>query len=133
MPTWQVDPELAPLDHFDAVASGVRCSGASEQGTNAAAELPDRERLRDVVVGTELEPENLVQLLTSCGEHDDRDTALAAQPLADFEPVQPWEHHVQDDEIDVLVVETAQRVLAVTRLDDAVPVALEREREQRLD
>ncbi len=39
----------------------------------------------------------------------------------------------RDHEIDVLLVEAAQSVLAVAGLDDAVPVAFEREREKRLD
>ena len=55
------------------------------------------------------------------------------QPLADLEPVELREHHVEHDEVDVLRVEAGERLLAVPRLDDAVPVAFERVREELLD
>ncbi len=62
-PAWQIDSELAPLDHLDAIAADVRRGGAAQQRPYTAAKLPDRERLRDVVVGAELQTEHLVELL----------------------------------------------------------------------
>ena len=43
------------------------------------------------------------------------------------------QHDVEHDEVDVLLGEAPQRLLAVARLHDAVAVPLERIREQRLD
>ena len=43
------------------------------------------------------------------------------------------QHDVEHDEVDLLLGEPAQRLLAVARLDDAVAVPLERVREERLD
>ena len=43
------------------------------------------------------------------------------------------QHDVEHDEVDLLRREPAQRLLAVTRLDDAVPVPLEGIREERLN
>src|SRR5581483_2185962 len=76
---------------------------ATEQRAHAGAELSDRERLRDVVVGAELEP------------------------------VEPRQHDVEDDEVDLPVAEAAQRLLSVASLDNSVPVALEREAENPAD
>ena len=43
------------------------------------------------------------------------------------------QHDVEHDEVDVLLGEPPQRLVAVARLDDPVAVALERVREERLD
>src|SRR6478752_3879818 len=65
----------------------ARRPGAAEQGPHARAELPDRERLGDVVVGAELEADDLVELVVAGGQHDDRHRAPGAELLADLEPV----------------------------------------------
>ena len=86
------------------------CRGAgraAQQRPHAAAELADRERLRDVVVRAELEPEHLVELVVAGGQHDDRHRALRAQALADLEAVEPRQHDVEHDEVDVLPGEAA--------------------------
>ena len=104
-----------------------------QQRPHAAPELADRERLRDVVVRAELEPEHLVELVVAGGEHHDRDAALRPQALAHLEPVEPRQHHVEDDEIDRLGIEARERLVAVARLDDAVSVPLERIGQELLD
>ena len=129
----EVDHDLAAVDDLVAAARMVRCRGAAQERTHAAAELPDREGLRDVVVGAELEPEHLVELVVAGGEHDDRHRALRAKAAADLESVDFWQHDVEDDEVDGLLAEAAQRLVAVAGLDDPVPVPLERVREKRLD
>src|SRR3712207_7018287 len=43
--------------------------------------------LGDVVVGPQLQADDLVDLLRARGEHDDRDRALRAQPPAHLQPV----------------------------------------------
>src|SRR5438045_2117239 len=78
------------------------------------------------VVRPELEAEHLVELVVPGGQHDDRHGALRPQPLAHLEPVELRQHQVEHDEVDRLVPELAQRLLAVARLDDAEAVALER-------
>ena len=59
--------------------------------------------------------------------------ARGAQALADLEPVELRQHQVEDDEVDALLGEPSQRLLAVARLDDAEPVPLERVGEELLD
>jgi hypothetical protein len=129
-----VDSQLAGLDHL-VVAPLPRPWGgsAAQQRPHPAAELPDREGLGDVVVGAELEPEHLVEFVVPGGEHDDGDGALGPEPLAHLEPVELRQHQVEDDEIHVLLGEARERLLAVTRVDDAEPVALERVAQELLD
>ena len=133
-PARDVDHEPVVLDQLVlALAERPRRPGAAEQGAHARAELADRERLRDVVVRAELEADHLVELVVAGRQHDDRHRARRAQPLAHLEPVEPRQHDVEHDEVDRRVGETAQRLLAVGRLHDRVPVLLEREREHLAD
>src|SRR5262249_60833971 len=99
----------------DLVAAAVMRSkrGAPQQGPDAAPELPDRERLRDVVVGSELEPDDLVELVVAGGEHDDRHRARRPEPPADLEPVDLRKHQVEHDEVDLLALEPPERLFAV--------------------
>ena len=53
--------------------------GAPQHGLHARQQLADRERLGHVVVGAELEPEELVDLVVPAGEHED----VRARPVAD--------------------------------------------------
>ena len=100
---------------------------------DAAAELAQRERLGDVVVGAELEAEDLVDLLGLGGEHDDRDGVAGADPPADLQPVHPGHHHVEHDEVEVALVEARQRLTAVGGGRHLVAVLAQREAQQRLD
>jgi hypothetical protein len=106
---------------------------APQKRLYAASELADRERLRDVVVGAELEAEHLVELVVASGQHDDRHLALGAQALANLEPVELRQHDVQDDEVDALRRELLQRFHAVPRLQDPITLALQGVGEKLLD
>src|SRR3712207_6302689 len=72
-----VDRQRAGLDHLTHAAAGP-----AQERAHAASELERRERLRDVVVGAELEAVHLVRLLGLGGQHDDRDRALLPQLTA---------------------------------------------------
>ena len=61
---------------------------AAQRRLHAAAELAQRERLGDVVVGAELEAEDLVDLLGLGREHDDRHRRARAHAPADLEAVE---------------------------------------------
>ena len=58
---------------------------------------------------------------------------MRAQAPADLEPVELRQHHVEHDEVDALVGEARKRLLAVTSLDHAEALALERIGEELLD
>jgi hypothetical protein len=113
--------------------AGPRRGCAAEKRADAAAELADRERLRDVVVRPELEAEDLVELVVAGREHDDRHRALGTEPLAHLEPVELGQHQIEHDQVDVLLPEPLQRLLAVTRVHDPESLALERIGEQFLN
>ena len=72
----------------DQVARRRRGLGSPQHGPDARHELAWAERLGQVVVGTELEPEQLVELVVPCGQHHDRDRRVAPQLAGDVEPVE---------------------------------------------
>jgi hypothetical protein len=107
----------------------ARRSSPPQERLHLRTELGDRERLGDVVVGAELEPEHLVELVVAGREHDDRHRTTRPQLPADLEPVKLREHDVQHDEVNLLLAETLERLLAVRRLNDRVAVPFERKRQ----
>ncbi len=74
-----------------------------QQCADARDELPDAERLGQVVVGSALETEHLVRLFAARGQHQDRHVAvqrLAPHRPADGDAVELGQHHVQDEQIE---------------------------------
>ena len=66
----------------------VRALGPPQHRADARHELPGAERLGDVVVGAELEPDERVRLVGAGGEHDDRHGRLAPDGPRHVEPVE---------------------------------------------
>ena len=103
-------------------ASGSR---AAQHRPHAGGQLARRERLRHVVVGAELEPDDPVGLLAARGEHDHRQLGARADPAAELEPVRARKHHVEDDEVGRVALEQLARAVAVGGLERPVALPLE--------
>ncbi len=88
---------------------------AAQLGADAAEQLADAEGLGDVVVGADLEADDLVDLGVLGREQDDRDGAAAANLAADVEARAARHHDVEDEQIegDVAVAELAAGVVAI--------------------
>ncbi len=71
---------------------------AAQDRLDARGELARRERLRDVVVGAELEAGDAVGLLVARGQHQDRHLRVRAHLPADLEAVDPRQADVEHDE-----------------------------------
>jgi hypothetical protein len=77
-------------------------------------QLPQGERLGDVVVGAQLEAAHAVPLLAAGGQHDHRDVDPAAPQLAADVPAAHARHHdVEQDQVGRLAGRPPQPVLAV--------------------
>jgi hypothetical protein len=48
-----------------------------ERGTNSGQKLVHAERLRDVIIGTQIERLHLAGFVAAAGEHDDGNTLIA--------------------------------------------------------
>ena len=77
----------------------VRRATPARDGADARDQLAQAERLHDVVVGAELEPDDPVGLLAARGDDDDRHVRALAQPPADVEPVDVGQAQVQQHEV----------------------------------
>src|SRR5262249_19706777 len=95
---------------------GVRPRGPSKKGANACNELVRAERLRDVIIRTDLETGYSFGLLASRGEHDDwnqRGGGVRPGAMADFGAAHLRQHQVQDQQIRWSVRERRHAVTAV--------------------
>ena len=70
---------------------------AAELGADAAEQLADAEGLGHVVVGADLEADDLVDLGVLRRQQDDRDGAAAADVAADVEAAAARHHDVEDE------------------------------------
>ena len=101
------------------------CLCPAEHASHTRCELARRERLRDVIVGTELEADDAICFLAAGGEHDHRQLRARSDPAAQVEAVRPGKHHVEDDEIEPLSLDEPTCIVTVARLECRVPLALE--------
>ncbi len=99
---------------------------APEERADPGGQLAQAERLGDVVVGAELEPDDLVELGILGRQHHDRHARLGPDDAADLDPGQLGEHQVEQDEVRALGTELDQRLAAVGGRHDPESVGLER-------
>ena len=114
----------------DVLAVGRR---AAKDRLHARDELARVERLRQVVVGADLEADDLVDVLVARGQHQDRHVGAAAQPPADLDPVDVGQHQVEDDQRRAAGPRLRQRVVAGRGHLHVVARVLEVERDERRD
>src|SRR3954454_12843327 len=101
-PRGRVEADVADLDRRVLVGRRGRRGGrggAAQDGADAGGDLAGAERLDDVVVGAELEPDHSVGLLAAGGQHDDRHLRLAPDLAADVVAGPVGEHEVEQDEV----------------------------------
>jgi hypothetical protein len=68
-----------------------------------AEQLADREGLGDVIVGTDLEADHLVDLSVLCGQQDDRHRAVGADLATEIEAALARHHDVEDQQVERIV------------------------------
>src|SRR6266508_2341636 len=93
---------------------------------DARHQLAQGKRLRDVVVGADLEAEDPVDFLSFCGEHDDGSfDPFLPQLAADVQAAHAGQHDVQEDQMRVLLDGEVDRRVASAGFEDAVSLLLE--------
>ena len=91
----------------------------AQQRAHARDEFVGAERLGDVVVGAELEPDDAVGLFGAGGQHDDRQGGrgrIGAERTADLEAVEAREHQIEQQEIRLAAPQRRQHVGAARNL-----------------
>ena len=92
-----VDRQVAMPDLVRLALAALR-RGAPENALHAGHELTRVEGLRHVVVGADLEPDDLVDVLVARREHEDRDVRRLADAAAELDAVAVGQVQVENDE-----------------------------------
>ena len=92
---------------------GRRVVGPAQPRPDPRDQLLRLERLDDVVVRAGLEAQDHVDGVALGREHDDRHAGLGADLAADVDPVDTWQHQVEQHKIGVSVPEHLHRLVPV--------------------
>jgi hypothetical protein len=99
---------------------------APHERAQARQQLGERERLGQVVVGAGVEPRDPVGHRVARRKHEDGAPSTGlAQPPADLEAVDVWQHQVQDDRVVRVLATQPDRVLPPPGHVHRVPLLLE--------
>jgi hypothetical protein len=102
----------------------LSCS-SRRQPLNPQDELARAERLDQIVIRADLQPDDSVPLVAAGRQHNDRSsTRIGAHAAENVEPRHPRQHQIEDDQVRSPLLPNAQRIRAVryhprfeTRLD----------------
>src|SRR4029079_206005 len=117
-----VELQLPDPDHVGRVCRAV---GPTEHGLHPRHELARGEGLRQIVVSSELEAEQLVELVVPRRDHHDRDRAVAPQFAGHVQAIEPGQAEVENDQVGSIVPGDVECPTTVVRGDDAKPGMLE--------
>jgi hypothetical protein len=113
--------ELEPTMAEDHAVGSIR--HPPEHGPDARHELARAERLGEVVVRPDRQPDHEIGLVVAGGEHDHRDPSLGLDPPAHFQPVEAGQHQVEDDEVGLEPAALLHRRRPVRHRPGVVPLA----------
>jgi hypothetical protein len=108
-------------------------TGPAQHGLDPLQQQPLAERLVDVVVGPEVEAEDLVDLVVLGGQHDHRDLGGLAQAAQHFHAVHARHLDVQDHQVGRLALDRVESRRAVVISLHHVAVAFQRQRNRSDD
>src|SRR5262249_45189566 len=110
---FEIDRDRAEVKLFGRF---VLAMSPAQEGLDARHQLHETERLGHVIIGADLQPDYLINLLAASREHDDRrGVARAAKLFADVESAYLRQHHVQYNQVQLLLRSQAQASGAVAR------------------
>ncbi|CEJ86518.1 hypothetical protein HYPGJ_30522 [Hyphomicrobium sp. GJ21] len=110
---------------------GCRRGGAvaavvpSQDGAHAGENLAEVERLRDVIVGSDLEADNAVDGVAFAGDHHDRDIVLGPDFAGEGESIFLPKGQIQRDEADDTLIQRGARRCGIGCFGHGIPFALE--------
>ena len=109
--TTQVDLQVSDGDHL---LRGGALPRPPQNGPHPCHQLPGREGLDQIVVRSQLQPENAVHLVVACREEQHRHGASGPDSAADVEAVTgSGQPDIEDDDAGTLPREKLQSLLAV--------------------
>ncbi len=112
----QVDGQPVVFHTLCLIGGGSLLSGrlaAPQDGPDPGHHFLGIKRLHDVVVGPQLQPQNLVKDLALGGKHDHRGGGFRADLPAHLVAVHARKHQVQQDQVGLVALKGIQRILPV--------------------
>ncbi len=106
--------------HFAEAHHGGRCrtGRASQHGLDSRCDFARRERLHDIVVGTEFKTSDAILLIAKRREQDDRHITCAASVAQNLETVTLREHQIEQHKVGFTRVELGHSFVAVLGFDN---------------
>ena len=104
---------------------------APEDSAHARQNFPDVERLGDVVVGAEFQPDDAIDRVTFAGDHDDRHVVGRPHGPRDVEAVLTAEVKIQRDQVDGRRLEMRGKPGAIFGFGHAIAFEFKRVAQQR--
>ena len=102
---------------------GHRTLGTPNQGVHASDQLAHAERLAQVVVGADTEPDEHVRLVGLGRQHQHRYRAGRLDTAAHFESVEPGQHQIEHHHVGIDPGARVDGRRAIGGSDDLVPLA----------
>src|SRR5438093_12541011 len=103
-----LDQQLSPpavdrdaLELYEAVRVLIANAGSPEDGAHTRDDLARRERLRHVIVRSELQADDAIGLLPAGGQHDHGRRPRGPDQTEHLEAVDPREHQIEKHEVGV--------------------------------
>jgi hypothetical protein len=104
---------------------------SAQHGVDARDQFARVERLGQVVVGAHLEPDDAIDILALCGEHDDRHRlAHPAQATAHRQSVLAGQHEVEHEEVRRIALQLLVDLRRIRQRGDLEALLAEITREQ---
>ena len=107
-----VDDQAVELEPFARVRR-LTPAATPQHRASPGDQLAWAERLGDVVVGTDREPDHLVDLVRASREHDHVDTGLGSELTQHLDAVDPGHHHVEQHHIGTPLTRSPERFRTV--------------------
>ena len=121
--------DLQPAEPQDALGRRHAAAAPPQDGLQPGEQLARIERLRQIVVGAELEADDAVGLLALGGQHQHRHVGRRADAPAGLEAVEVGKHDVEDDRVRRAPLQLGKAGIGGRRGADRKAVALEIVRE----
>jgi len=109
----------------------LRIHAPTQHCADPGDELPRRVRLCDVVVGAQLQTEDLVDLAVAGGHHDHRDARAQPQLLTHLGAAHPGQHQIQQNDVGAAALELRERGHSVN-CHDRIEILLAQQERQWL-
>src|SRR5437588_10511031 len=103
---------------------------APQHGSYPRQQFVHTKGLGKIIIGTQIETANLILILSTSGDYDDRDRGKFTYALADGKAIHPGHHYIEQHQVGRVRFYLFEREHALTRWQDLILLKLEIARHQ---